>query len=184
MQYSEGEEIPEGDMLTLKKISKSYVPSALLLAEKYRMLNHPRTAESICRDCLEADSENQETITLLILSIIQQFSDPVKYADIRLRHAEEWIDKLQSEYQKEYLSGLTLESWAKARVREISGSDSFEFFKEAMQFYEKAILIRPENDESALLHYNLCVRYIDNHPHVGPSDYNKPDQHYGDSFHH
>ncbi len=174
-------------MFTLKKISKDYVPAALTKAEKYRMLSHPRTAESICRDCLEADPGNQQAITTLILAISQQFSDPVKYADIRLRHAEEWIDQLESEYMKNYLSGLIRERWAKARVRDLPGADIFEYFKEAMDFYEKAIPLRPEGDESALLHYNLCIRYIDNHPHVGPGeDENSAamNQHYGDSYHH
>ena len=59
--------------LTLKPISKDGIPEAISKAELYRYLNEPGEAESICRDILAADSENQTALRLLGLSITDQF---------------------------------------------------------------------------------------------------------------
>jgi hypothetical protein len=45
--------------LHLKPISKDGIPEAISKAELYRNLNEPGEAESICRDILAADPENQ-----------------------------------------------------------------------------------------------------------------------------
>ena len=45
-------------MLELKRISKAAVPSALAKAERYRLLNEPEQAESICRDVLAVEPDH------------------------------------------------------------------------------------------------------------------------------
>ena len=47
-------------MLELKQISKHAIPRALAKAERYRLLNEPHEAESICRDVLRTEPGNQE----------------------------------------------------------------------------------------------------------------------------
>ena len=55
-------------MLELKRISREAISTSLEKAERYRLLNEPREAESICRDILQADSENQRGLVLLLLA--------------------------------------------------------------------------------------------------------------------
>jgi len=46
-------------VLQLKPISEETIPSALAKAERYRLRQEPRQAESIFRDVLRTDPENQ-----------------------------------------------------------------------------------------------------------------------------
>ena len=46
-------------MSDLKALSREAIPAALEKAERYRLLNEPGEAESICLDILQADPENQ-----------------------------------------------------------------------------------------------------------------------------
>ena len=54
-------------MRELKPISTAAVPAALEKALRYRLLNEPAEAESICRDVLLADPGNQEALVTLVL---------------------------------------------------------------------------------------------------------------------
>ncbi len=56
-------------MYKLKTISKEAVPQALEKAERYRLLNEPGLAESICQDVLLVDPHNQKAIVMLILAL-------------------------------------------------------------------------------------------------------------------
>jgi len=58
----------------IKAISKDGIPEAISKVELYRYLNEPGEAESICRDILAIDSENQTALRLLGLSITDQFA--------------------------------------------------------------------------------------------------------------
>ena len=57
----------------LKTLSPEAVPAALEKAERYRLLNEPGEAESICRDALEVDPDNQEALVTLLLALTDQF---------------------------------------------------------------------------------------------------------------
>ena len=56
-------------MSELKKLSKEAIPAALEKAERYRLLNEPGEAESICLDILAIDPENQRAIIMLLLAL-------------------------------------------------------------------------------------------------------------------
>ena len=58
---------------TFKLLSPEAVPRALAKAERYRLLNQPGEAESICLDALEVEPNNQEAIAMLVLAITEQF---------------------------------------------------------------------------------------------------------------
>ena len=60
---------------TLKPLSQEAVPRALAKAERYRLLNEPGEAESICRDALAAEPENQDALRSLLLSVSDQFGN-------------------------------------------------------------------------------------------------------------
>ncbi len=152
------------------------------------MMNHPKTSESICRDVLEVDPENQDAVAQLIIAITGDFPSHSRPAGGRLKEARSWLSQLKSPFLQEYFAGLILERWAKARVRELPGNDLFEFMEEALQHYENAMKIAPAGDESPLLHYNVCVRFIEQHPHIKPHEVHpetqSPQPHYGDGIHH
>ena len=62
-------------MFATKPISLESVPGALAKAERYRLLNEPEEAESICRDILDADPENHQALISLILALTDQIPD-------------------------------------------------------------------------------------------------------------
>src|SRR6476661_5494487 len=49
-------------MFQLKNISKDSIPAALEKEERYRLLNEPGLAESICLDILEVDPQNDNEL--------------------------------------------------------------------------------------------------------------------------
>ena len=59
----------------LKTLSPEAVPRALAKAERYRLLNEPGEAESICLDALEVEPDNQEALATLLLALTDQFDD-------------------------------------------------------------------------------------------------------------
>ena len=52
--------------LRLRAISRESIPRALSKAERYRLLNEPVGAVSICLDILEVDPENQPALVTLL----------------------------------------------------------------------------------------------------------------------
>ena len=56
-------------MSELKSLHKDAIPAALEKAERYRLLNEPGEAESICLDILQIDPENQEAVITLLLAL-------------------------------------------------------------------------------------------------------------------
>jgi len=58
--------------MELKPLSREGVPHALEKAVRYRLLNEPADAESICHDVLAVDPENQEALTTLLLALTDQ----------------------------------------------------------------------------------------------------------------
>ena len=61
----------------LKKLSTAAIPAALERAERYRLLNEPAQAESICQDILAVEPDNRQAIVLLILALSDQFSENI-----------------------------------------------------------------------------------------------------------
>ncbi len=64
-------------MFELKTLSPEAVPRALAKAERYRLLNEPGEAQSICLDVLAADPDNQEAVRTIILALTDQFGTDI-----------------------------------------------------------------------------------------------------------
>ena len=60
-------------MAELKQLHKDAIPAALEKAERYRLLNEPGEAESICLDILAVDPDNQRAIITLLLAFTDRF---------------------------------------------------------------------------------------------------------------
>lgn len=152
-------------MHTLKPITKEGIPRALEKVERYRLLNEPAEAESICRDILELEPDHQKALTMLILTLSDQFHNGVPY-----KEASNLIGKLKDEYHQGYYKGIILEREAKAALtRGGFGShfDAYEWLIEAIEAFEKAASLRPAGNDDAILRYNACVRTIQRH-HLTP----------------
>jgi hypothetical protein len=62
-------------MVDLKPLSREAVARALEKAERYRLLNEPVEAESICLDVLRLEPDNQQALTALLLALTDQFDE-------------------------------------------------------------------------------------------------------------
>jgi len=144
--------------LTLKPISKDGIPEAISKAELYRYLNEPGEAESICRDILAADAENQTALRLLGLSITDQFTGN---ATDRYSEAESTFQSLTDEYGRFYYAGILHERQAKAQLA--AGRSPYmvmPLFEKALDYFEQAEAIRPHGNDDAILRWNRCVRIL------------------------
>jgi tetratricopeptide (TPR) repeat protein len=147
-------------MFELKRLSKEAVLAALEKALRYRLLNEPAEAESICHDVLAIDPENQEALVLLLLALTDRFG---KGYAVGVTQAQEVLSRLQSEYERAYYAGIICERRAKAQLQQGhpgSSHNAYEFLREAMSCFEKAEALRPPRNDDALLHWNTCARII------------------------
>ena len=67
----------------LKPISADAIPEALQKVERYRLLNEPAEAQSICEDILAIEPENQSALVMLILTITDQFGEGASASEAR-----------------------------------------------------------------------------------------------------
>ncbi|MGH9186497.1 MAG: hypothetical protein ACRD0U_11875 [Acidimicrobiales bacterium] len=144
---------------SLRSISKASIPRALERAERYRLLNDPEQAESICLDILEIDPDSQDALVTLILALTDQFAT----TDVPsgAQKVSQYVGRLADEYRRNYYTGIIRERQARAYLRKgMSRVFAFDAFVEAMEWFEKAAAIRPEGDDEALLRWNACVRTI------------------------
>ena len=147
-------------MFELKRLSKDAIPAALEKARHYRLLNEPGAAESICLDILEIEPNNQEALVTLVLAMSDRFTKDYAIGDSQI---QDYLSRIQDDYDRAYYTGIVYERRAKAvRGRGASGSEStaYEFFRQAMSWFEKAESIRPPQNDDALLRWNGCARII------------------------
>ncbi len=162
-------------MFKLKPLSKEGIAPALEKAERYRLLNEPREAESICSDILDIEPENQKALVVLLLSITDQFGDGKA---VEVKHARELLPRLRDQYERSYYAGIICERQGKAVLsRGMPGhkSHAYEWMREAMDFFEKAESMRPPKNDDAILRWNTCARIMtDNNLEPGREDPTEP----------
>ena len=147
-------------MSDLKQLHKEAIPAALEKAERYRLLNEPGEAESICLDILKTDAENQQAIITLLLALTDRFEKGYAVSDTQTK---ELLSKMKSEYYRAYYSGIIAERRAKTKLRQNTPDcrfQAYELFRDAMDWFEKAEKIRPSENDDALLRWNTCARII------------------------
>jgi hypothetical protein len=151
----------------LKTISPEAVERALTKAERYRLLNEPGEAVSICLDALEIEPENQEALTTLVLALSDQFDTDAT----SITEAWTTVARLQDDYERAYYTGIIHERRARARLRQGApgcGPQAYEWLRFAMSSYQDAEAIRPAGNDDALLRWNACARLIMRHRHLVP----------------
>ena len=157
-------------MFQLKPLARSTIPAALEKAERYRLLNEPLEAESICCDVLEVDPDNQAALVTLVLALTDQFAIGLIE---RIKEAKAVAARLHGPYEQAYYSGIICERAAKAhhrRATPAAGNIAYELLCQAMSSFEIAEQQRPVGDDDALLRWNACARLIMRHPELKPDD--------------
>lgn len=150
----------------LKPIAKEAIPAALEKAERYRFLNEPREAESICRDVLRTDPNNQQAIAMLVVTLTDQFGKGLK---VSMNHAQELLERLTNEYDRAYFAGMICERWAKSQMSEgAPGYAVYQWLRQAMDWFEKAEKLRPKGNEDPILRWNTCARMIRRNEELRP----------------
>lgn len=151
----------------LKPISTDAIPAALAKAERYRLLNEPGQAESICLDVLAVDAGQQQALVTLILALTDQFAE---HPTAALQRAREALPRLHDEYERAYYAGIISERRARAQLaqgRHGASQTAREWLKEALDHYQRAEALRPAGNDDAILRWNACVRLLERYPEAG-----------------
>ena len=154
-------------MFALKPISQASVTGALAKAERYRLLNEPNEAESICRDILEVEPDNRQALISLTLALTDQIpQDAGAFAN-----ALGTIARLETPYDRAYHAGIAWERRAKAYYYGIGRSShhhAYEWIVEALRLFEEAERHRVPGNDDAVLRWNACVRFLARHKELAP----------------
>lgn len=154
-------------MVEIKTLNKGAIPAALEMAKRYRFLNEPEEAESICLDILTTEPDNQDALIVLLLSLTDKFaqSGPVPSFD----QAKAIVDKLGDSYCKSYYLGVIYERRAKYHLRQGgpgAGTVSHDWFVKALNAYDEALTSCDPDNQRTVLRWNSCARLLNNHPEI------------------
>src|SRR5260370_21524213 len=154
-------------MSKLKPISLDSVPGALAKAERYRLVNEPGEAESICLDILELERGNQQALISLVLALTDQIPQHAG----AFANALATVVRLEATYDRAYYAGIAWERRAKAYYYGIGRSSlhyAYEWIVEAMRLFEEAERQRVAGNDDAVLRWNACVRFLAQHKELAP----------------
>lgn len=155
-------------MFQIKPISAGGIAGALQKAERYRLLNEPTAAESICLDILDLEPENQQALIMLLLARTDQFGRAMGSS---VTQAREVLPRLASPYSRAYYAGVISERNARAILhagRPGSAPMAYDAFRAAMDAYEEAERLAAEGNDDARLRWNTCARILNASPGLAP----------------
>ena len=155
-------------MHKLKSILPAAVPAALEKALRYRLLNEPLEAESVCLDILRVDPANQEAQVTLLLARTDLFHDEYMAA---LERAKAALGPLEDEYDRAYYEGVIYERWAKAQTaRRVPSHMVTGWYLHAMHCFERAQALAAPDNPDAILRWNTCARVLARAGETAPAD--------------
>jgi hypothetical protein len=162
-------------MYALKALSHEGVASALAKAEHYRSLKESAEAESICRDILAIEPENQQALICLLLAQSDQIARDPRIFNSALAS----VQKLHGDYERAYYAGIVWERRAKALHEERSRGGThhsvYEWIVKALHCFEEAEGLRSPGNDDAVLRWNTCVRFLARHPTLVPRGEEAPE---------
>src|SRR6201993_5240074 len=156
----------------LKSISVQSIPEALAKVERYRLLNEPKLAESICLDILAIVPDHQQALISLLLARTDQF-----HSHVHAKAAHEALAKIKGDYECAYYEGIIWERLGNARIRHGgagAGASAYHALREAMDHYEKAMNFAIPGNDDAILRWNTCARVIMQNPDIQQVPENEP----------
>lgn len=151
-----------------KMISKEGIAAALEKAQRYRLLQEPEAAESICLDILAVDPAHQQARILHVLAVTDQLGHELSAG---LRRARGLLAGIEDEYRRHYYEGIICERYAMAKLRQDApgaGEIVYEWLRNAMTSYETAEAMRPPGNDEAILRWNTCARVLARNPSAAP----------------
>jgi hypothetical protein len=153
-------------MYAPKPITFEAVPAALEKALRYRLLNEPAEAESICCDVLAIDPDNEEALITLLLALSDQFD--IRFAEA-LESANQVLERFEGDYERAYYEGIVHERWAKAQISHgLPAEAASHWLREALHCYERAMALASPDEPDAILRWNACVRILER-PRIAPA---------------
>jgi hypothetical protein len=160
-------------MYELKKLHADSILGAIEKANRYRLLNVPQLAESICLDILDIEPENQDVLVILLLSLSDQFSE--KSFHLSKTRVSDLVARLTDPYQHAYYKGLVCEKRGMATLQHQAPSYVvFEWLDKAMFWYAEANTLTHDNDDP-ILRWNTCARIINHNPQIRPREEDSED---------
>lgn len=150
----------------LKSISVQSIPEALAKVERYRLLNEPALAESICLDILSVVPDHQQALISLLLARTDQFD-----LQVPAKSAQDVLSRIHGDYEQAYYAGIIWERVGHARIRlggRGDGASAYHALREAMTHYEQAMNFASPGNDDAILRWNTCARVIMQSPEVRP----------------
>jgi predicted component of type VI protein secretion system len=142
----------------LKRIHPDGIPAAVEKADRYRELNQPAEAESICRDVLAIEAGHQLALRVLGLALTDQFGPSTA---ARFTEAQQTFARLEDPYERAFYTGLAYERQAKAQLgAHLPLRAVRPLFDQALARYAEAETLRPAGNDDAILRWNSCVRTI------------------------
>lgn len=155
-------------MFELRPLSPAAIAGSLAKAERYRLLNEPGQAESICLDVLAVEPDHQDALMMLILAITDQFRDDGTAAHVG--RAEQLLPRLRDAYTQAYFGAIINERRARAALDAGRASMAYEWLLAALHGFDRAIGLRPSGNDDAVLRWNACVRAIERLPAPSQAD--------------
>ena len=155
-------------MFDLKPLSTNAIPAALAKAERYRLLNEPMQAASICEDVLRVEPDNARR---------PRRADPGAVGRVRRRragrrddpgaHAAAGLaDRLRARLLRRH-PRRTARRWPSSSTAPSAPSfTAYDGLREAMEWFEKAEAVRPADNDDAILRWNACARVLMRNPHL------------------
>lgn len=154
--------------IELKRLHQDALEAAHNRARHYRLLNQPQLAESIFRDILEVDPDDEDAKVGLIMTLCDMF---VTATGRPVTEVLRMAGELEDDYARAYYSGLVCERKAQAQLLKGGpgvGALAYDWFRQAMEHYERAEPIRPSGNDDVLLRWNTCARTLNTRPDVRP----------------
>ena len=158
-------------MIPLKKLTPEALPAALEMAKRYRLLNEPDGAESICLDILAVEPGHQEALMTLLLALTDKFAE--SGLNISFESAKAVLEKLDTPYCKSYYAGIIFERRAKFHFKKGgmgSGAVAYEWYVKAINEFGKALSSCDPGNQDAVMRWNACARFLNDHPDLKPDD--------------
>ena len=156
----------------LKSISKEGIPEALARVERYRLLNEPALAESICLDILAVVPDHQQALISLLLARTDQF-----HSNVNVKPAQDALARIKGDFERAYYTGIVWERLGHARIRQGGSGEAASAYyalREAMNHYERAAQHAPIGNDDPILRWNTCARTIMQNPQIRPSPEDEP----------
>jgi hypothetical protein len=97
---------------------------------------------------------------ILLLAITDQFG---RRSPDEVGQARELLPRLRDEYERTYYAGIIYERQAKAILKRGTPrgeGQTYDWFRAAMELFEKAEAIRLHGNDDALLRWNTCASII------------------------